>query len=62
MARSRIKYWPPETGEPVEAMLAIAQAFMDGWLLPRDYDEGQRWLVRAAGKGSATAKAMLAEW
>lgn len=61
MARSRIKYWPASTGENVDAMLAIGQAFMEGWLLPRDYDEGQRWLQRAAEWGSATAKAMLAE-
>jgi TPR repeat protein len=61
MARSRIKYWPASTGENVEAMLAIGQAFMEGWLLPRDYDEGQRWLQRAAERGSVTAKAMLAE-
>jgi TPR repeat protein len=61
MARSRTKYWPASTGENVEAMLAIAQAFMDGWLLPRDYDEGRKWLHRAADRGSATAKAMLSE-
>ena len=61
MARSRIKYWPASTGEYVDAMLAIAQAFMEGWLVPRDYDEGRRWLQRAAEWGSKTEKAMLAE-
>jgi TPR repeat protein len=61
MARSRIKYWPASTGENVDAMLAIARAFLDGWLLPRDHDEGLRWLQRAAEWGSLTAKAMLTE-
>ena len=39
----------------------VEQAFMEGWPFPRDYDEGQRCLQRAAEWGSATAKAMLAE-
>jgi len=61
MARSRVKYWPASTGENVDAMLAIARAFLEGWFLPQDYDEGQQWLRRAAEWGSETAKAMLAE-
>lgn len=61
MARSRIRFWPASTGDNVDAMLTIGQAFMEGWLLPRDYDEGRRWLQRAAERGSETAKAMLAE-
>jgi TPR repeat protein len=42
-------------------MLVIAQALMDGWLVPRDYEEGHRWLRRAAEWDSLTAKAMLEE-
>jgi TPR repeat protein len=61
MASSRTKYWPASCGENVEAMLVIAQALMDGWLVPRDYEEGHRWLRRAAEWDSLTAKAMLEE-
>jgi TPR repeat protein len=59
MANSRTKYWPASTGENVEAMLIIADALMEGWLLPRDFNEGLRWLRRAASWGNATAIALL---
>ena len=59
MANSRTKYWPASTGENVEAMLIIADALMEGWLLPRDFKEGVRWLRRAASWGNATAIALL---
>src|SRR4051812_47078227 len=58
-AASRTKYWPSSTGENVEAMIVIAQTLLDGWLLPRNYNEGIRWLRRAAKWDSAIAKAML---
>jgi len=59
MANSRTKYWPASNGENVEAMLIIADALMEGWLLPRDFNEGVRWLRRAASWGNATAIALL---
>ena len=58
-AASRTKYWPASTGENVEAMIVIAQALLGGWLLPRDYNEGIRWLRRAAKWDSAAAKLLL---
>lgn len=61
VASLRTKYWPASTGENVRAMIVIAQAFMEGWLVTRDYNEGQRWLRRAADWNSLTAKAMLEE-
>jgi TPR repeat protein len=60
MANSRTKYWPASTGENVDAMLIIADALMEGWLLPRDFNEGVRWLRRAASWGNATAISLLA--
>ncbi len=59
MANSRTTYWPASGGENVEAMLIIADALMEGWLLPRDFNEGVRWLRRAASWGNATAIALL---
>jgi TPR repeat protein len=61
VARSKTKYWPPATGEIVEAMILLARAHMDGWLGRRDFQAGRRWLKRAAAKGNATAQAMLDE-
>jgi TPR repeat protein len=61
VARTRTRYWPAAVGENVRAMLVVAQALLDGWLLPSDYKHGQRWLLRAAAWDSATAKAMLHE-
>ena len=61
MASTRTKYWPASCGENVEAMLTIARTYLDGWLVPVAYNEGQRWLRRAAAWNSLTAKAMLQE-
>ena len=54
-------YYPAASGENVEAMIEIALALFGGWVLPRDYEGGRRWLRKAASFGSATAKALLDE-
>lgn len=59
MANSTTKYWPASDGENVEAMLIIADALMEGWLLPRNFNAGLRWLRRAAKCGNRTAIALL---
>jgi hypothetical protein len=59
MARSRTVYAPAAHGENVEAMLILASALQDGWLLPHDYHASQRWLRRASAWGSPTARAIL---
>jgi len=59
MAAGTTKWWPPSTGENVEAMIEIARVLKDGWLVPRDFYEALRWLRRAAKWNSATANAMI---
>jgi TPR repeat protein len=61
VAAAQTKWWPPATGENVQAMIEIARVLLDGWLVPRNFDEAQRWLRRAAKWNSATANAMTEE-
>lgn len=61
MANSSTKYWPRSTGDNVQAMLVLADTFMNGWLVPRDYDMAIEWLQRAASWDSPIAKSILIE-
>jgi TPR repeat protein len=45
-----------------EAMLVMADAYKNGWLVQRDFDAAISWLRRAAKLGSATAKGMLEDY
>ncbi len=45
-----------------EAMLTMADALRNGWLVPRDFDAAIVWLRRAAKLGSAAAKGMLEDF
>ena len=49
----------PVNGDRIEAILVLADALITGWPVRRNYDEGIRWLRRAAEIGSDVAKAML---
>jgi len=59
VAASRTQYWPRSTGENVEAMLLMAEVLIEGWLCPRNFKEGIRWLRRAESWNSAAAKGLL---
>lgn len=58
VAVSKVTYWPPHWMQS-DAMLVLADIFMTGWPVKRDYNKGRRWVRRAAKLGSARAKAML---
>jgi TPR repeat protein len=45
-----------------EAMLTMAEALRNGWLVQRDYDASISWLRRAAKLGSSAAKGLLADY
>jgi len=60
IAKRQSTYWPPNT-DRIEAILVMADALMDGWLVRRNFDDGLRWLRRAAELGSEVAKAKLRE-
>jgi TPR repeat protein len=47
--------------ERTEAMLIIADALRNGWLVRRDYPQALGWLRKAARLGSDAAKGLLAE-
>ncbi len=44
-----------------EAAILGAQVYLDGWLVPRDYNRAVRWLEKAAATDSRTAIGMLAD-
>lgn len=58
LAVSKATYWPPYWLQ-CEAMLVLADALIEGWLARRDFEEGIRWLRRAAKLGSRVARARL---
>jgi TPR repeat protein len=61
LARSQANYYPPNCHR-MQAMVAIARAFVEGWVVEHDYDVAMAWLRRAAALGSGVAKAELAGW
>jgi TPR repeat protein len=46
-------------GEVEEAAILLAYLHLDGWLVPRSYSEGVRWLRFAADRGSTIASTLL---
>lgn len=47
--------------ERAEAMVIMADALRNGWLVRRDYRQAVRWLRKAAGLDSDAAKGILAD-
>lgn len=58
IARARGTEWFSQFDRE-QAMIALAAALRDGWVLRRDYPASLRWLRRAAKLGSAEAKGLL---
>lgn len=58
LADSELELHPPYWLQ-CEAMIVLADAYISGWPLPRDYKRGVQWLERAAELNSAPAKALL---
>jgi TPR repeat protein len=61
IARSKTWYHPPFALQ-IEAMIVLGEAYTYGWVVPRDYELGRRWLKRAASAGSKIAEALLTSW
>ena len=61
IAHSKTWYSPPNFVQN-EAMIVLADAYVQGWFVRRDYDLGMRWLRRAARGGSKVAEALLLSW
>ena len=61
LARSKTWYHPTYANQ-IEAMIVLADAYIYGWVVPRDYELGRRWLKRAALAGSKIAEALLTSW
>lgn len=62
LSREHGDFWPDSIGYNVQSMLVLANALINGWLLPRDFNAGLSWIRKAAKRGSVSARAMLEEY